>query len=395
MPTPAHRFSPLIMSDKQQSTSSLSVSDQASAWFARLQADDAGDDERRRFQDWYRAHPEHAAAYEKTRKLWSLLQLPAERVHQRLQEARTEPSPIIGDSSKSPSPRGRGVGPRGSQQSKTLIYTPSPCPLPKGDGSVLTFTTTPIGREQDEGLLQTPPPGGRNLRWFSLGCLSLLLMVACWHLPKQLQNWRSDYHTEAGQQFRVDLEDGSRLTLNTDTALAVRYSDSLRKIELLRGEAYFEVAANKNRPFVVDGGQATARAVGTAYSVRKQAHDLRVVVSEGVVEVAADQAKALVHAAEQAEYRQGQMQAVTKLDNDDALAWRRQQIVFHRQPLTQVLEDVNRYRSGRIVAVNPQLAERVVNGVFNNGDPDAVVAALTATLQAKALQMPGGLVLLY
>lgn len=395
MPTPAHRFAPLIMSDKQQSTSSLAVSDQASAWFARLQADDAGDDERRRFQDWYRAHPEHAEAYEKTRKLWSLLQIPAERVHLRLQEAKTEPSSIIGGGSESPSPRGREVGVRGSKQGNTLVYTPSPCPLPKGEGSVLTFTTDPIGRKQDEGLLQTPRPGGRNPRWLSLGGLSLLLMLAGWHLPKQLQNWRSDYHTAAGQQLGIDLEDGSRLTLNTDTALAVRYSDNVRKIELLRGEAYFEVAANKSRPFVVDGGQATARAVGTAYSVRKQADDLRVVVGEGVVEVVADQAKALVHAAEQAEYRQGQLQAVTNLDNEDALAWRRQQIVFHRQPLIQVLEEVNRYRSGRIVAVNPQLAERVVNGVFNNSDPDAVVAALTATLQAKALRMPGGLVLLY
>jgi transmembrane sensor len=333
------------MSDNPQSTSSLSVSDQASAWFARLQADDVGDEERRHFQDWYQAHPQHAEAYENTRKLWSLLQMPAERVHQRLQGVGTERSPI--------------------------------------------------GRGQGEGFLQKPSPGGRNLRWVSLGGLGLLLMLAGWHLPKHWQNWRSDYHTAAGQQLSIDLEDGSRLTLNTDTALAVRYSDNLRKIELLRGEAYFEVSPNKNRPFVVDGGQATARAVGTSYAVRKQADDLRVVVSEGTVEVAADQAEALVHAAEQAEYRQGRLQAVAKLDNDDALAWRRQQTVFHRQALILVLEEVNRYRKGRIVAVNPRLAERVVNGVFNNGDPEAVVAALTATLQAKALRMPGGLVLLY
>ena len=85
MPTPAQRFASLVMSDKPQSASSDSLSDQANAWFARLQADDVGDEERRRFQNWYRAHPEHAEAYEKTRKLWSLLQMPAERVHQRLQ----------------------------------------------------------------------------------------------------------------------------------------------------------------------------------------------------------------------------------------------------------------------------------------------------------------------
>jgi transmembrane sensor len=336
------------MSDNPQSPSSASLSDQALAWFARLQADDVSDEARGEFEIWYHADPRHAEAYDKSLKLWDLLQLPAERVQQRLQadaaKTKTEPSPD-----------GKGLG---------------------------------------KGRLP-PPASGRTLHRVALGCLGLLLLVAGWRLPEHWQNWRSDYHTAAGQQLSVELADGSRLTLNTDTALVVRYSDSLRQIELLRGEAYFEVAPNKQRPFVVDGGQATARAVGTAYSVRKHAEELRVVVSEGTVEIGADSAKALVHAAEQAEYRQGRLQAVAKLDNDDALAWRRSQTVFHRQPLTQVLEEVNRYRRGRIVAVNPQLAERVVNGVFNNGDPDAVLAALVTTLQAKALRMPGDLVLLY
>ncbi len=348
MSASAQRFPSLTMSDNPQSASSGSLSDQALAWFARMHADDVSVEERRQFEIWYHADPRHAEAYDKSLKLWDLLQLPAERVQQRLQadaaKTKTEPSPD-----------GKGLG---------------------------------------KGRLQ-PPASGRTLHRVALGCLGLLLLVAGWRLPEQWQNWRSDYHTAAGQQLSVELADGSRLTLNTDTALAVRYSDSLRQIELLRGEAYFEVAPNKQRPFVVDGGQATARAVGTAYSVHKHAEELRVVVSEGTVEIGADSAKALVHASEQAEYRQGRLQAVAKLDNDDALAWRRRQTVFHRQPLTQVLAEVNRYRRGRIVAVNPQLAERVVNGVFNNGDPDAVLAALVTTLQAKALRMPGDLVLLY
>jgi len=348
MPASAQRFALPTMSDKLQSASSDLLSDQALAWFARLQADDVSDDVRRQFEIWYHADPRHAEAYDKSRKLWSLLQQPAERVQQRLQAD--------------------------AAQFKTE-----------------TFST---GRALGVGRLQSSA-SGRNLLRFASACLGLLLLVAGWRLPEHWQNWRSDYHTAAGQQLSIELEDGSRLTLNTDTALAVRYSDNLREIELLRGEAYFEVAPNKQRPFVVDGGQATARAVGTAYSVRKQADELRVVVSEGTVEVDADSAKALVHAAEQAEYRQGRLQAVARLDNDDALAWRRRQTVFHRQPLTQVLEEINRYRSGRIVAVNPRLAERVVNGVFNNADPDAVLAALTTTLQAKALRMPGDWVLLY
>ncbi len=348
MPASALRFPSLIMSDKPQSASSGSLSDQALAWFVRLQADDVSDEERRQFETWYYADPRHADAYDKSRKLWDALQQPAERVQQRLQADAAE------------------------------------------------FKTEPFsnGRELGERRLQ-PASLSRNLQRVTLSCLGLLLLVAGWRLPEEWQNWRSDYHTVAGQQLSVELADGSRLTLNTDTALVVRYSDNLRQIELLRGEAYFEVAPNKQRPFVVDGGQATARAVGTAYSVRKHAEELRVVVSEGTVEVGADSAKALVHAAEQAEYRQGRLLAVALLDNDDALAWRRRQTVFHRQPLTQVLEEVNRYRRGRIVAVNPQLAERVVNGVFNNGDPDAVLAALITTLEAKALRMPGDLVLLY
>jgi transmembrane sensor len=364
MPASAQRFALITMSDNPQSASSGSLSDQALTWFARMHADDVSLEERRQFEIWYHADPRHAEAYDKSLELWDLLQQPAERVQQRLQadaaKTKTEPSPA-GTTAWM-----QEVGQRLEQ-------------LPRGQG---------------EGRLP-PPASGRNLHRVALGCLGLLLLVVGWRLPEKWQNWRSDYHTAAGQQLSVDLADGSRLTLNTDTALVVRYSDSLRQIELLRGEAYFEVAPNKQRPFVVDGGQATARAVGTAYSVRKHADELRVVVSEGTVEVGADNAKALVHAAEQAEYRQGRLQAVAQLDNDDALAWRRRQTVFHRQPLTQVLEEVNRYRRGRIVAVNPQLAERVVNGVFNNGDPDAVLAALVTTLQAKALRVPGDLVLLY
>lgn len=334
---------------KGNPVSSDSVSDQANAWFARLQADDVSADERSRFQAWYKAQPEHAEAYDKTRKLWSLLQLPAEQVYQRLQAE---------------NPGGE------SGQSYDAIQPAAAAPT------------------------QLPASNKPGPRLAVLGCLSLLLLAG-WQFPKQLQNWRSDYHTAAGQQLSVELADGSRLMLNTDTALAVRFSESQRRIELLRGEAYFQVAPNKQRPFIVDGGDAEARAVGTAFSVRKQAENLRVAVSEGIVKVSADSASTLVRAEQQVDVEPKRIQPVQQVAIDDALAWQRRQVVFNRRPLAEVLDEVNRYRSGRIVAVNPALAERVLSGVFNIGNAGAVVDALQATLPVKAINLPGDLVLLY
>lgn len=358
------------MSQKPQSVpSSVSISDQASAWFARLQADDVSSEERSRFQEWYRAQPQHAEAYDKTRKLWSLLQIPAEQVSGRI--------------------RGESVKGINTQNSATVDDAEEPA-INSGNAQFNNPARPQGGTEANR-----PTAGKLGRRFSVVVCLSLLLILAGRQLPHQLQNWQSDYHTAAGQQLSLELDDGSRLTLNTDTALAVHFSTQQRRIELLRGEAYFEVAPNKQRPFIVDGGDAEARAVGTAFSVRKQAENLRVAVSEGIVEVGTGSASTLVRAEQQVDVLLTRIQPVLNATNDDAFAWQRRQVVFNRQPLAEVLDEVNRYRAGRIVAVNPALAERVLSGVFNVGDAGAVTEALQATLHAQAVKLPGGLVLLY
>ncbi|WP_426993761.1 FecR family protein [Methylomonas sp. CM2] len=310
-----------------------SIADQADAWFARLQDADASDDERRRFQAWYAADQRHAQAYERTRQLWSLLQLPAERVAERLQaESRPAPSP--------------------------------------------------------------PPRAAIPFRRYLAGASAALLMMA-WLLPARIQDWRSDYRTGPGQQTNVTLADGSRIMLNTDTALAIRFGARERRVVLLRGEAFFEVAPDPAKPFIVDGGHAEARAVGTAYGVKKSGADLAVTVAEGTVEVGDGVAAQAVRAMQRTEFKQGRLQAPQHLTNDDSLAWRRRQVVFQQQPLSEVLAEVNRYRAGRIVAVSSELGGRIVSGVFNLGDPQAIVDALQATLNAQAAHLPGDWVLLY
>lgn len=337
---PQHNL--LIMATPQKIDSQ--ISDQASFWFARLQADDVGEEERRRFQDWFHADPQHAEAYERTQKLWMLLEMPAERVHARVSAELSTPEPVR-----------------------------PPLALSKKNRA----------------------SGGMRHAYPIFAGLGLLMVIAVWQMPPLIQNRQSDYYTEPGEQVSVNLEDGSRLTLNTDTALKLHFSPEERRIELLRGEAYFEVAANKARPFIVHGGRAHARAVGTAYSVGKFGDDLRLAVSEGTVEFSAGAESAPVGAGQQADYRQGRIGAVLKLDGDDMFAWRRGQLVFNHQPLAQVLAELNRYRRGRIVVLNAALAERVVSGVFNCRDAGAVLEALKATMHAQAIDLPGGLILLY
>ena len=337
----------------QNSKPPTTVSDQANAWFARLQADDVSVEERRHFKNWYQSHPQHAEAYDRTRKLWMLLEMPAERVHSR----------IIADQ-------------------KDDVHENDTTDIPEKNSTDFIYRKSGQFRNPSQPIAVV---------W----CLSVLLTIAVWQLPLRIQDWQSDYHTAPGEQFSVTLEDGSRLTLNTDTAIAVHFNEQQRQVELLRGEAYFEVAPNKARPFIVKGGQADARAVGTAFSVRKGDDDLRVAVNEGTVEVTADTASTLVKAAQQVDYKHGHLEAVLNVENDDTFAWQRGQVVFDQQPLSQVLAEINRYRSGRIVPIKSAMGDRIVSGVFNSRDKDAVVDALKTTLRAKTLSLPGNLVLLF
>jgi transmembrane sensor len=328
------------MSSTQPSSNAQSVSDQATAWFARLHADDVSAGEQEQFKNWYRESPQHAQAYDKMALLWEMLEAPGKRVHARLE----------------------------AEQSSAPAARP------------------PLRGKQS-------PYAGRFMATTALALIALL----SYQLPAHYQNWRSDYYTAPGKQLTVALSDGSRLTLNTDTAIAVHLADKQRNIELLRGEAYFQVSPDKNRPFVVSNGTANARAVGTAFSVKKTADDMRVVVSEGTVEVSAGKADstALVHINQQVDYQQGRIGPVITSDLMETLAWQRGQLIFKRQPLSRVIQEVNRYRSGQIVILNPKLKERIVSGVFDTADPAAVVDGIKTTLKVSSVSLSNQLVLLY
>ncbi len=325
------------MPSTQPSSNKQSVSDQATAWFARLHADNATAVEQELFKNWYGESPQHAKTYDKMLLLWDQLEAPGKRVHARVEA-------------------------------------------------------------EQPARVRRPVPGKQPYihRFMTTAALALVALLS-YQLPVHYQNWQSDYYTAPGKQLTVVLNDGSRLTLNTDTALAVNLSDNQRNIELLRGEAYFQVSPDKNRPFIVSNGAAKARAVGTAFSVKKTDDDMQVIVSEGTVEVSAGKADApaLVHINQQVDYQQGRVGPVMSSDVLETLAWQRGQLIFKRQPLSRVIQEVNRYRSGQIMLLNPKLKERIVSGVFDTADPNAVVDGIKTTLKVSSVNLSNQLVLLY
>jgi len=209
----------------------------------------------------------------------------------------------------------------------------------------------------------------------------LLLFTGTTGLVQRLQ---SDYATGTGQQQTVTLSDGSRVYLNTDSAVAIDYSDAVRQVRLLRGEALFEVQKNPARPFDVLalGGRVTA--VGTAFAVKTVGEVARVAVTEGVVRVApASQDRAagtLVTIGQSVTYRSGEAPSdVLGLDPADASAWQRGQIVIRNQSLTDALAEVGRYHPGKIILMAGDKKLQPVTARISMKDTAAGIDTLAAT----------------
>jgi transmembrane sensor len=197
----------------------------------------------------------------------------------------------------------------------------------------------------------------------------------------------SEYATNVGETKIIALSDGSIVNLNSNTKVAVAFSRDLRKIDLLRGEALFNVAKDKERPFVVLAGDTQVRAVGTSFAVRLQMErPTEVLVQEGVVEVTRRSAKMAAPVRAKADTKTIvpvnaaiATEEVTYTQIARKLAWQYGQIAFDNQTLADAAEEFARYSSTRIV-VDPAVAEQTVTGAFASNDPVGFAKAATAAL---------------
>lgn len=206
--------------------------------------------------------------------------------------------------------------------------------------------------------------------------------------------WQSDYYTIAGEIRAIRLEDGTQVDLNTDTAIEVAYTADKRTIRLLRGEAFFNVAKNPQRPFVVDDGQLNARAVGTRYTVRKASGALsgEVQVEEGSVEVETASDHALLSPGQVATVIEKDKIEITRDDVESKTAWKDGKLIFSERPLRDVLATLSRYRNGRIVLLDHTIGDQKVSGIFDIKNTDDALNALQTSLPVNMTRVTDFLV---
>jgi transmembrane sensor len=206
---------------------------------------------------------------------------------------------------------------------------------------------------------------------------------------------RADAVTRVGETKSLMLQDGSRIQLNTDSAIAVRFTPEAREIELLAGEAAFEVAHDAQRPFRVHARAGTSTALGTIFQVRMSSEGARVTVTEGRVRVQNGAQSTEIRAGEQLDYRRADLLGrAIGVDIEAASAWRRGRISFIDEPLGEVVKELDRYHRGRIILSDPVLASVPVSGVFETADPLAAVQAIERNLGLHARRFTDYIVVL-
>ncbi|MBB4840306.1 transmembrane sensor [Sphingomonas kyeonggiensis] len=300
------------------------ASAEAAAWLARLQGDARTPAREAAFQDWLRADPAHQSAFERATDIWADLPGAALLLDEPpVRAASTAPTPIA-------EARARWRLPLHQLALAASLL------IAVGIGSFL---------------------------WLSRPSI---------------------YSTAIGEQKVATLEDGSRIALNTDSSVEVRYDPAQRLVELEHGEAMFEVAHNTARPFIVRAGDKQVRAVGTSFVVRREDKEVTVILLQGKV-VVTDIRPAVKRIAPTyltpGERLRAQPEGAVRVDAQPAeiaTAWRRGQAMFSDTPLIDAVAELNRYGGPRLVVDDPRLATLRVSGVFATNDTGEFARAVAA-----------------
>lgn len=190
------------------------------------------------------------------------------------------------------------------------------------------------------------------------------------------------YRTGTGERRTVALPDGSVAELASKTVLDVSYGDGRRRLRLLEGEAWFQVAPDKARPFVVEVAGGTVTALGTAFSTSLIGDRAQVTVTEHAVEVARRGQTRRVQAGQGVSFGPAGMSAVDPSE-PNALSWRTGVLVFEARPLGEVVRVLDRWRNGRTVILDEALAKRPVTLMVPLDAAGSAVTDLGRTVSAR------------
>lgn len=342
------------------------IEQRAAQWLARRASGDWDPEQQQALDAWLDASTAHRVAFLRLDAAW--------------RESGRLTALGAGHMRGTPPPRGLGTG--STRDPRALRST----------GSTASASGPP-----DVGRLVFAPRDRRPVRWpHRVGAAVVMLAM----LSVFAFGWRwygaieqASYATTLGALRGVPLSDGSRATLSSDSGIAVRLSRSERRIELQRGEAFFEAAKDPGRPFVVSAGNRHVVAVGTRFSVRRDGPDLRVVVTEGTVRLESlpgvdghAQPTTLLPAGSIAmASREGVfVRTGSVADAERLVDWRSGFLTFQDTTLADAAREFNRYNPRKLVMGDPQVAQLRVGGNFRWSNTEAFVRLLEQGFPVRA-----------
>lgn len=327
----------------------------ARRWLVRLSAGDVSGRELQRFNQWLSAHPEHRAASLSVASMWCELGL-------------------IEDS--------------------VLARYPLAALLSDNYGE---DDTADEGKKPDKGRFQTLVAD----YWLSaIGATGILVVAIVASLWNSSPSQPLQYASVIGEVKRIDMEDGSRIVLGPKSNIVVHYDDHERKVRLIDGEAFFSVAKDPQRPFIVSAMNGSITAVGTAFNVHRGHAQVTVTVHEGRVNLAAvigsenaghdNTAEKLLAVGQEASFDQvSGISDVNAVDLQQRSQWRFGRMLFSDKPLSEVVSDINRYSTLQVYIAEERLSDIKVNGSFELDQTKALLKAMEKTLPIR-VQMTAG-----
>jgi len=371
---------------------------EAAAWLVRREAPGFSARDQAEFDAWAEADARHRAAYVRLEAAW--------RRADKLNRLRPLDGAVDEDLlAQSPFVRLEEYSARGQTR---LTSGSAEADAAQGDAGAV------VDEPANDVRQPTTSDRGKRRRLLPLAAAAAVALVAIaagvW-LEFQRTGWHQ-YTTDFGGFERIVLDDGSVVHLNTNSVMRVHLTAELRQVVLDRGEALFKVAHDASRPFDVQAGRTTVRAVGTEFSVRLRdarevqggEKDVEVLVKEGRVAIdppkqhleRADVLPASVSTLSAGEAvtisaKRLHVEKVAEADVSRKLSWTEGRLWFERQTLADVVAEFNRYNRRQLVIADPSIANLRIGGGFEATDPESFVAALERTLGVRAFpSTPGG-----
>lgn len=242
-------------------------------------------------------------------------------------------------------------------------------------------------------------PAKRSWHIVAIAATILLAVIGGIELPDLMARSFADHSSAHGEITTLTLADGSRVLLDSASAIDVAFSDTERAVTLISGRASFDVAPASDTvpPFVVHAGNSTTRALGTKFDVEfgddDDGHDLTVTAIEHQIMVTPDVAQAdtslVLSPGERISIRAGASDiAVQQINLATSTSWQNGFLIFDHARLSDVTRTLNRYASGPILIASGDLANREVSGMFRIDKIDQAVNVISKGLGASSYSIP-------